>query len=203
MTLHVIVEGATDEPIARKITHAAKWMPESVSIQIMCGKGAIDANLPRYNQAANWTPMFVLSDLDRDEPCAGNLRAKLLPNHAPFMCFRVAVHSIESWLLADPETLAAFLHISPTRVPLQPDTLPVPKEWVVNLARLSSKPGIRKDIVPEPGKSRSTGAGYAGCLNQYSQNHWRPEVARHNSPSLNRAIAALERMRSLWTDGAR
>jgi hypothetical protein len=37
------------------------------------------------------------------------------------MCFRLAVHAAESWLLADSASLAAFLGVSAARLPNDPD----------------------------------------------------------------------------------
>jgi hypothetical protein len=200
MSLHVVVEGSTDEPVVKKILTLACWDPDSISIENTSGKSNLDKKLVAYNEAARWSPRFVLRDLDNDSSCAGEFRGQLLPTPAPFMCFRLAVRSIESWLMADPETLANYLHISVAQITHRPDFVSHPKDELVNLARLSTKPNIRKDMVPEPGKSRRIGAGYEGRINDYSQKYWRPQVARQHSPSLHRAIAALERLRDLWSN---
>ncbi len=198
MSLHVVVEGDTDEWVARKIALLAGWDSEPLCIENTRGKPRLDEELPRYNQAARWSPRFVLRDLDTDKPCAGELRELLLPTPERFMCFRLVVRSVEAWLMADPEMLARYLHISPSKIPLSPDAVVVPKDELVNLARFSPKPNIRKDMIPEPGKSRRIGSAYAARINDFSANHWRPEIARENSPSLRRAIVALERLRAAW-----
>ena len=157
------------------------------------GKVALDRNLAGYNNAAKYAPWVVLRDLDSDAECAPSLREHLIPTPAKYMCFRVAVRSVESWLMADRERLASFLSIPVTRLPAAPDQLEYPKREFVNLARRSRRRDVRDDIVPEPGTSRSVGPGYVGRIMEFAEHSWRPMVAQGASPSLAVCVAALRR----------
>lgn len=196
MNLHVVIEGDTDIPVARKIARLAGWEGEC-TFDSRRGKYNLDPFLPKWNEAAKYseTPWLVLRDLDNDKPCAGELRAKLLPEPARFLCLRIPVKSIESWLLADADTLSIFLHVSRASIPTMPDMEEDPKGTLVDIARRSTKPRVVRDMVPGRGVSRRTGAGYEGCIIDYGANHGRPDIARHASPSLDRAIHALTRLR--------
>lgn len=198
MSLLVVVEGSTDVPVVRKVAALAGWELSQQPIEAR-GKGQLDKDLPGYNAAAQGSPWFVLRDLDHDAPCPGALVNKLLPVPKPLMCFRVAVRSTEAWLMADPETLAAFLHVSPAQIPGNPEGEEDPKSAMVNLARRSTRPAIQKDMLPQRGASRRAGPGYEGLIIKYGERHWRADVARARSPSLDRAVKALERLRKEWS----
>lgn len=201
MSLCFVVEGTTDVPVVRKVLALAGWSPPFTDIP-QGGKVALDRSLPGFNGAAKGSPWFVLRDLDRDEPCPSALCARLLPQRSPLMCFRIAVRAIEAWLLADAATLAEFLHVSENLIPLDPEAEENPKIAMVNLAHRSTKPAVQKDMLPERGASRPIGRGYEGRIIEYGEKHWRPDVARARSRSLDRAIGALERLRETWGDVA-
>ena len=95
--------------------------------------------------------------------------------------------------MADPDTLAAFLRISPAQIPGNPEAEEDPKSAMVNLARRSTKPAIQKDMLPQRGASRRAGPGYEGRLIEYGVKHWRADVARARSSSLDRAVKALQK----------
>jgi hypothetical protein len=197
MSLIVAVEGSTDVPVVRKVVELAGWTLAFEPI-VERGKGPLDKDLAGYNAAAKGSPWFVLRDQDHDAPCPGALVAKLLPRPEPLMCLRIAVRAIEAWLMADPETLAVFLHVSDNQIPIHPEGEEDPKSTMVNLARRSTKPAIHRDMLPQPGASRRAGPAYEKCISEYGEKHWRADIARRNSASLDRAIRALERLRKEW-----
>jgi len=139
-------------------------------------------------------PWFVLVDLDNDAECAPLLCAQWVPVPAPYLCFRVAVRKVEAWLMADGDSLAAFLGIGHNRIPAEPEQLDDPKVEMVNLARLSRRLAIRKDMVPRQGSGRSIGPAYASRLIGYVQTAWRPDKASGQAESLRRAIDCLRRI---------
>jgi hypothetical protein len=100
------------------------------------------------------------------------------------MCFRIAVREVESWLLADRESLAAFLGVAESRIPLQPEALANPKETLVNLASSSRRRPIRIDMTPRPASGRSVGPAYTSRLIEYTQSNWRPDIAARHADSL-------------------
>ena len=93
-------------------------------IYVAHGKDRLQEAVPGYNSAARFSPWAILVDLDRDEDCAPPFVARWLPAASRHMCFRVAVRTIEAWLMADRERLAAFLHVPARSVPGNPETLP-------------------------------------------------------------------------------
>jgi hypothetical protein len=107
------------------------------------------------------------------------------------MVFRIAVREAESWLLADPTRLSAFLGIRVASIPANPDTLTDPKATMVALARRSRKKAIREGMVPAAGTSAHVGPEYVSLVSEFAMNHWSPEDASRSSDSLARCIAKL------------
>ncbi len=148
-----------------------------------------------FNQIALYqNPVLVLADLDSLEDCAVNRvtaltgRISLSPN----LLVRIAVLEVEAWILADRSSIANWLGIATTKVPQSVETLIDPKRALVELAGRSRSRGLRESIAPQSvrGSSR-TGPRYNGALGEFVIQHWNPEVARRNSPSLDRAIMRI------------
>ena len=190
------VEGPVDEVVLNRIVGSLGASLGGVFGRN--GKNGLLKQLPNYNQAAHHSPWIVLVDLDQDASCAPPARVRWLATPAPQMCFRIAVREIESWLLADRESLASFLSVAQSRIPAQPETLDNPKETLVNLARRSRRRDIQIDMVPRPGSGRSVGPAYTSRLIEYAGHDWRPEVAINHADSLlrlhNRVTDLIERM---------
>jgi hypothetical protein len=160
------------------------------------GYGRIKKRIAAYNQAAKYGYFFVLTDLDRYE-CAPTLIDEWLPpehiEHNPQLLFRVAVHEIESWLLADRENFANFFAISKNLIPVEPDNELDPKKTVISLASKSRKSSIKKAIVPID-EYASIGPEYNIVFRNYIQNYWDINNARKHSPSFDKAMQALEKI---------
>jgi hypothetical protein len=110
------------------------------------------------------------------------------------MCFRLAVRSIEAWLLADGERIANFLGVRRAHVPSEPDSLDNPKRALVNLARGSRRRALRNEIVPREGSGRSVGPLYTTRMIEFIQDEavgWRVDHALGVSDSLNRCVKHL------------
>lgn len=155
------------------------------------GKNSLDKNLRGYNNAARFAPWLVLRDLDHDAHCPPDLLPSLLPSPATMMRFRIAVRSVEAWLLADSPRIQSFLRIPEGRVPSDPDALTDAKQTVVNLARISMNREIREDLVPGRGTTGRVGPAYTARLVEFAARHWRPKMAARRSPSLRRCIESL------------
>ena len=191
----LVVEGLLDEQVLRQlIAQTAQRFEPSVCY----GKGGrdfVERNIPRFNQAAHFQPFIVLADLERDE-CPPILIQQWLPDGThPNLVLRIAVRMVESWLVADRQALAGFLGVSPTlsAFPRQPDLETDPKTVLVNLARRSRYRSIQQDLVPAPGSTRRVGKNYVGRLTGFVLREWNVERARATSPSLDRAVCALQR----------
>jgi hypothetical protein len=66
-----------------------------------------------------------------------------------------------------------------------------PKLSMVELARRSRNPGLRRALVPRPDSGARVGPAYTSALIDFVRNRWNPEAAAEVSPSLRRALAAI------------
>ena len=157
------------------------------------GFGKIKRQIGAYNEAAKYGYYFVITDLDNND-CAPSLIRNWLPfQQNNQLIFRIAVHEIESWLLADRENLAAFFSINKNLIPLEPDNEADPKRTIIYLAKKSRKKEIRDAIVPIDDYAIN-GPGYNIQFQSFIQNIWNIDSARKNSPSLDRTIKAFEKL---------
>jgi len=146
MLVNVLVEEMADEPVARKLLKHVGL--EAGKIYGRKGKAHVLKLLSSYNKAAQFAPWFVVVDLDMDAPCPSQAVAQWLPEPADGMRFRIAVRSVEAWLLADRESIASFLAVSLSKIPHRIDLDPHPKQTLVNIARTSRSRSLRDDLVP-------------------------------------------------------
>jgi hypothetical protein len=188
------VEGLVDEAVLRRLVKHVGAEPGSVYGRN--GKQHLLERLDGYNRAARLGPWLVLVDLDRDAECAPPFCVRWLPHPSPMMGFRVVVRAVEAWLFADRERCARFLSIAVSRIPQEPETVPDPKQAMVQLANHSRRREIRDDMVPRPESGRSVGPAYAARLIEFADTHWRPEIASHRSESLRRCCERLEALAS-------
>lgn len=187
------VEGTPDEEVLKRL---AKEL--DIKLGVCYGKEGklyLRKRINSFNQYARFYPFIVLADLDNEHQCAPDLKTEWIPNPAQYMCFRVAVIEIESWLLADRENIAKFLSVSKSIVPTHPEMLSDPKQEMVNLARKSRRRSIKEDMIPRPGSGRNIGSAYNSCLIEFIRNYWSPEIASQKSDSLNRCIKRLRELR--------
>jgi hypothetical protein len=201
VTISAAVEGHLDDAVARKLIQAVGAEPGTVYGKR--GKHGLKHKIGAYNNAARHGPWLVLVDLDHDADCAPPIRDSWVPKSSRYLCFRVVVREIESWLLADCEQLAKFLGVRPQRIPDRPEVLDDPKTTLIELARKSSRRDIRQDLVPRPGSDRSVGPAYSSRLTEFVEKDWRPEVAAHRADSLDRAMRCLRRLMEEFLDPQR
>jgi len=188
---YLLVEGLLDEMVARKLL--LSFQPRYAVAQVFGakGKGYLKAKAKNFNQASKNQPYFMLTDLDSD-PCPLALIEAWLPQgRHPNFILRVAVRSVEAWLLADAENLAAWLQVSVSKIPRQPETLAYPKRALIDLARKSRSKDIRQALIPSEGSTAQEGKYYTSELAKFVQNKWNVLVACQNSPSLAKAYKAL------------
>jgi len=191
-TISAAVEGIVDEAVARTLIFFVGGSPGRMHGKQ--GKPFLQQRIVGYNAAAQHAPWMVLVDLDNDHVCAPPLRACWLPRLAPRLCFRVAVHAVEAWLLADAERIATFLRVARGKVPTDPEILGDPKAAMVALARASRRRDVYEDMVPRVGSGRPVGPAYSSRLIEFASSSWRPEVAAQRAESLRRAIDCLKRL---------
>ena len=186
-----LVEGAFDEAVMRKVF-------KTVGIEAIAfyyaSKPAFFSRLRSDNKSTNFASRFAICDLDKDA-CAPSVVQKHLPEIFPRMCFRIAVRTMETWLMADREAFAAFLAVPPSRIPQSSDLEKIqdPKEALVNLARRSRNRAIASGLVPKEGATGKVGREYNVRLKEFVHDKWSPRRARKNSESLCRAFRDCER----------
>jgi hypothetical protein len=193
--ISVAVEGDLDEAIACRLIQKLGATPGRIYGKK--GKQDLKNKINGYNLAAQHYPWLVIVDLDLDAECVPLVLPDWLPTPSPFMCFRMAVHTIEAWLLADQERISRFLSISRSKIPNNPESIADPKGFIVNLARQSRSRDIQKDMVPRPNSGRRIGPAYTSQLIEFVSNEthgWRPDIAILHSNSLNRAIENLKNL---------
>ena len=188
----IAVEGLVDEAVAQALVKSAGG--QAGAVYGKQGKPHLRERINGYNNAARFSPWLVLVDLDEEAHCAPGLRTAWLPNPAPRLCFRIAVREVETWLLADAETLAGYLSVARSRIPRNPERLENPKVTMVNLARHSRRREILEGMVPRAKSGRTVGSTYTSQIVEYAASVWRPRVAAEYSGSLGRAIRCLERV---------
>jgi hypothetical protein len=190
--LTAAVEGLFDEAVMKRIVREVG--AQLGTVYGKKGKHALLQKLGGYNAAAERAPWIVLVDLDRDADCAPPFRARCLPGAASYMCFRIAVRTTETWLLADRERFSRFLGVRISSLPLLPEDVDDPKQLVVDLARRSSRSDIRSDLVPRTNSGRRVGGAYVDRLTGFVMGSWRPERAAANADSLRRCLQRLSEL---------
>ena len=189
---YLVVEGQTDLFVVNRLLQYVGV--SNVQQRESDGKPNILKNLPNYNEAAkHYTRWLVVLDLDQDADCAPNYVHRILPTPASGMELRIAVHSVEAWLMADRGRMAQFLQISAENFPRNPDAEIDPKTFLVDLIRRKCRRNLlRQDMLPAEKSGRKVGPGYSSRIADYVQKSWRPEVAAQHSDSLARCIRALK-----------
>ena len=204
MSLHIpiniVFEDDLSEAVIRKILQG-QGRYEVGRCFLGRGFGNIKKKIDGFNNAAKGMPYLVLTDLDKEE-CVPRLIQNWMKN-APLhqnLLFRVAVREVESWVLADRDRFAKFLGVEEVLIPVDVDEIGDPKDRLVNLVRKSSKRKLHDDIVPKKGSTAKQGPNYNGPLISFVKNFWNPDEAMQNSPSLRRAIKAVEHFQPKWAD---
>jgi hypothetical protein len=190
-TISPLVEGDIDTAVAVKVIEHIGH--DAGTVYGRRGIGYIEKKLSGFNRSARGMLRYLaLVDLmDTKIACSPDVVRVWLPHPEAGMLFRVVERKIESWLMADVDSMAAFLGVSPSRFHQQPDAIPDPKQYMVNLARHSPRRGVRTALVPDPLSSSPIGALYNVELSAYVQAHWSPQRARVRSPSLDRCLGRL------------
>ncbi len=195
--VNIAVEGDLDEALLKKVLNSIGI--EVVPVYGKRGKSNLRENAPRYNLAAQHGRWIVLVDLNNEAECPPPLINSWLPTRNQNLQLRVAVRTIEAWLLAERDEIARFLAVSKQRIPLYPENEDKPKRILINIARHSRSKAIRTDIVPKDGSTAIQGPGYTTCLIEFAIKYWNPERAASNASSLKRSIKSLLR----WKAGMR
>ncbi|CCK62721.1 Conserved protein of unknown function [Mycobacterium canettii CIPT 140070017] len=185
--INVVVEGRSDEQVARAVVHAAGH--EVAKIVVKNGKRRLDRLLANYNRAATHAPWVILRDSDAQ--CPASLRATLMAgidNVSPLFHLRIAHPMSEGWLLADNQGFADFFHVKASQIPADPESLQNAKQTVLNLCSKSRSRSLRRDMVVSGDK---VGPLYTVRIGEFAAKRWNVDSASTRSPSLRRAIERI------------
>lgn len=196
MMFDILVEGPTDEIVARKILSHCGYQAGTAF-----GKKGINyifEKIDGFNVLAQkGIPILALVDfMDTNLGCPPEVKENILPHCSSKMVIRVVVRELESWLIADECGLASYLGISVRRIPREPEMLNDPKQTLVNLARRARNKLIRESIVPVQGVSSMVGAGYVSAIDEFVKVYWNIENAKRRSNSLRRCLNRLQNFKS-------
>ena len=191
----VWLEGYLEENAARRLLNCVGFDTGNAVFAVAGGNGEFWKGMGRRDASAKaGLTVVALGDLEQ-EACPPALIRRHLPHGpAPGFVLRLAVRMLEGWLMADREQMAAFLKCPLAKVSQCPDLLEHPKKELVNLARRFGTRAIKADIVPEAGHSGLAGKGYRIRMAEFIDRRWRPREAALQSPSLQRALRALDRL---------
>ncbi len=195
MLVNALVEGQTDEIVARRlITDCGHEFGTCYGKR---GASYILGRIKGFAAAAQYgPPLLILIDLmDSGLACARDLVPGLLRERPMFCLLRGVVRELESWLIADRQGIAAYLGVVPGRIPVSPEELPDPKGGLIDLARRCRKRTRRNAIVPALNASASTGPDYVGAIAEYVRDYWNPDRAAVAAPSLKRCLVRLREIR--------
>ena len=197
--VYFAVEGDSDVPVAERLIRHVGLIPHRAIVA--GGVPKLDdriSNLTRSAAHMNW---LILRDLDREQ-CAPRLARRLFSGGVPpRVCLRIPVRSMESWMLADTAGFSEVFSVNRNRLPDRPDEVENAKLYLVNACRSSRQSAVRNTIAPRRGSGRAVGPEYASRISSFARHAWDPERAAERSPSLARAIRALERLadEGIWS----
>lgn len=187
--LNVIVEDALSEEVVRRLLIEVGYQGDSV-FRVMRGNGKIREGLKKFIGSSRFKPHLVLTDLDQ-YPCPpALLEAWGIQQLPSTMLLRIAVREIESWLMADRNSFADFLHVAIEKVPPEPDREIDTKQCLFAIVRKSRKRRLKMEILPTAGSH--IGPLFNEHFCRFARELWRIEQASENSPSLARTIRRLE-----------
>ena len=192
--INYIVEGQTDVPVAERLIRRVGLYP--VEFMVAEGKARLDQVLRERSLRGN---VLVLRDLDNDAECAPTLIEKLVPYEIPKgICLRIPIKSVESWLLADVEGFSQAFSVHLKSHVVKPDESDNPKRDLINQCRRSKSRKVRDQMTQLSANGLRPGPVYTLRVIEFAQTIWDPERAAGHSPSLARALVAIDQ---LATDG--
>lgn len=189
--INFIVEGEIDEAVAFKI--ASQLGHQIGNTYGKKGHGYIKVKIKDFNKSANTICYLALVDfMDTKCKCPSDVISNWLPSKNELMFFRVVVREIESWVMADRKNIAKFLKVPIEKIPIFPEAEIDPKQKLVNIARGSHSHSVISSLVPEQNSTALVGNLYNSEIKRFVLNFWDINLARLNSPSLDRCLKRLE-----------
>lgn len=202
LEIDYLTEGISDGAIAVKLIETAGFAPgrNYLAGSKRRGKSAFDARIRGLNEGVAYgSPVLALRDWDGDTQCVGGLVQSIVGIRHPRLVLRIAVYSVESWLMAHRAAYACYFGVRLSDLPAYPELTERPKDilegWVRNghgtyFSRFVS--GRRRAGVPD-------WQIIAEFQTAFVVDAWSVTEAMltGTAPSLNRAFAALQKLGSL------
>ena len=186
--IYIATEDALSEAVVERLTEETQGRLR-VSDRIgKTGAGDLRKRLPELVRLAPAIPVVLLTDLDL-KPCAAGLVTEWLHNlsRPETLLLRIAVREVEAWLLADQQAFGTCFRIPPSKLPDDPESLPDPKQILLNLVQRHAPKKLKQDIVVDRGSGPRQGLAYNLRLIDFVRNQWNPERAAASADSLARA----------------
>ena len=186
-------EDELSEAVGKRLLAEVAYPFEVGSLIRKNGNGYLRSKVKNWCELSRTTPVLLLTDLDSN-PCPPSLiedwfGGMARPNQ---LIFSIAVRSTEAWLLADHEAMRQLIG-QRGKLPSYPDTLDIPKNTLLTLAKHAPRE-IRQSLIKETGAIASQGMGYNRVLTEFVKNTWNPLRASTLSPSLKRAYLRLNEL---------
>jgi hypothetical protein len=183
-------EDALSEAVGRRLLAELPGEVEISHALRKGGRGYLRMRMSSWRQMAQRQAVLVLTDLDLIDCPPTLLRDWLAGQGAPAgLLMRIAVRTIESWVLADHEAMRQLIGPK-VALPACPDDLRNPKQHLLKLAQHARR-DVRMDLVKQAGAVASQGIGYNARLADWVASTWSPERAAERSPSLRRTRVRL------------
>jgi hypothetical protein len=196
--VNIAVEDDLSEVVLRKLLFSSEQTYTIGTCYCQGGYGYLKRLVGGINRAVKGTPFIVLTDLDKANCPLALIEEWVHGVRNKNLILRVAVREVESWLLADRYSIAKYLGLNMSLIPLNPENLEDPKATLISLAKKSHYNQIRKDIVPQNGSTSKQGRNYNGRLSQFVKAVWSPNDASKSSNSLKKMINILENFQPTW-----
>lgn len=193
----LVVEDELSEAVMRKvIASRASALEVADRVVRSGGFGNIKSQMHKFKTACHAFPHVVLTDLDRN-PCPSALLSAWRVGPLPAkLVFRVAVHSVESWLLADREGISSFLSVPISKITRSPETLDDSKRELLKLARKARSRRLASELCPAVGSVARQGPLYNAHMVRFVRDRWRVDAACDLAPSLARACLRIAELAS-------
>ncbi len=190
--INVFVEDQLTEAILLNIIKNISQKCSTMVIPcVKHGSGNLKKNINEYNRSARSIPVIVVTDLDTCE-CAPVKVHNWLPRERQneHFLFFIIVREIEAWLLADTKNFAKWINCKENDIANPVDTIPAPKEFLVNLVRKSKRKQIIEQIVPQGNASQ--GPEYNDTLSAFVKERWSLDNAIEHSLNLRHFFCRMQ-----------
>jgi len=189
--IHIAVEDELSQAVLTKTVNKTRKDLSVSQILRKNGFGYLKKNIVAFNLFSANFPIIVLTDLDT-KPCPSALiKSWIQYPISPNMLLRVAVRSIESWVLADRKSFSSYFETPITSIPLDTDDIYKPKLHLLNVITKSKNKEAKLAILPGKKSNALVGELYNDSLCKFVVSKWNPIEASKSSDSLKRAIAAI------------